>query len=74
LEPSQTSQVEPPQKQILTVKDLAQELGIGTGKAYEIANSKHLRVIRLGERCIRIRRSDFDDFLNRGGLVLMERA
>lgn len=55
-------------KPILTVKELAEELGIGTGKAYEIANSQHIKVVRLGARCIRIRRTDLEEFLDSGGL------
>lgn len=43
-----------PQKLLLTVKEMAEILGIGVTYAYRLVNTKGFPVLRLGPRQIRI--------------------
>ena len=47
----------------LTVKEMADELGIGINAAYQLANSAGFPVIRFGERKIRIPKAGLERWL-----------
>ena len=49
-------------KKLITVKEFANEYGIGTNKAYEMVNSKGFPVVRLGRKILVIR-DRIDEFL-----------
>jgi DNA binding domain, excisionase family len=51
------------EKKTYTVEEVMNMLTIGRSKAYELCNSGHFTIIRVG-RVIRVNKSSFDDWLN----------
>jgi excisionase family DNA binding protein len=49
-------------KKLITVKEFANEYGIGTNKAYEMVNSKGFPVVKLGRKLLVIK-DKVDEFL-----------
>ena len=49
-------------KKLITVKEFANEYGIGTNKAYEMVNSKGFPVVKLGRKLLVIK-DRVDEFL-----------
>lgn len=49
-------------KKLITVKEFANEYGIGTNKAYEMVNSKGFPVVKLGRKILVIK-DKVDEFL-----------
>jgi len=51
---------------MLTVKEVAQKLGVNPPTVYQMIAMKKIRCIRIGpgERTIRIRQSDYDEYLD----------
>ena len=50
---------------ILTVPQVAKMLQLSTARIYELTRTKVLRCVTIGERQVRVRRSDLDEYLAR---------
>jgi excisionase family DNA binding protein len=51
-------------KQVYTVNDIAQILGIGRTLAYKLVHKRYFKTIRIGNS-IRISKSSFDEWFNK---------
>ena len=54
-------------KQIMSVQDVSEELGISKTQAYELFHAKGFKCFRVkgtGKGCLRITRKNFDDYLS----------
>ena len=49
-------------KKLITVKEFAEEYGVGINKAYEMVNSKGFPVVKLGRKILVIK-DKVDEFL-----------
>lgn len=57
-------------QQTYIAEQVAEILGISVRKAYSLCeNTKELKVIRLGKRCLRIHKESFDRWLNGEGAL-----
>ena len=52
-----------PERMMLTVVEVAQQLGCGRDTVYSLLASGQLRSVRVGERLRRIRRSDLTAYI-----------
>lgn len=50
-------------KDLLTIDDLCQKLGIGRNSAYKLINSKEIKSTKIGKRHI-IRRQDLNQYIS----------
>jgi excisionase family DNA binding protein len=48
---------------LLTVRELAERLGISSGTAYHWISQRRLPCVRLSSRCVRFRESDVEKML-----------
>lgn len=55
------------ERQVYTVEDIANILGIGRTSAYNIVKEGHFRVVRIGN-AIRVSKKSFDQWLDTIGL------
>jgi excisionase family DNA binding protein len=52
---------------LLTVRELAQRLGVSVGTAYHWLSQGRLPCVRFSSRCVRFRESDLDEMLEQLG-------
>ncbi len=50
-------------KQLLTVKEAAVAMGVHPRTIYRLIEAGKLAVCKIGNRCIRIRRQEYDSFI-----------
>jgi excisionase family DNA binding protein len=50
-------------EKLLTIRELAERLGIAEGTAYHWLSQGRLPCVRLGSRCVRFRESDVEKML-----------
>lgn len=50
---------------LLSVKDVAEYLGIGLTRAYELFHSKGFPCFKTGDRALRIRKNKLDAWINK---------
>jgi excisionase family DNA binding protein len=48
---------------LLTVRDVAELLGLSVGSVYHLISQKRIPVVKLSSRCVRFRRSDIDAWI-----------
>ena len=65
MEQVQTKESKPNQKMCMTVREMAEELGIGLNTAYALVNSVGFPMIRFGDRKIRIPRASLEKWLDK---------
>lgn len=52
------------QRALLKVSEVAEELGLAVGTVYHLISQGRIPVTRLSRRCVRVRRSDLDRWLD----------
>ena len=56
----------PVERKTYSVLEIAAMLGIGKNKAYDLCNSNHFKIIRIG-KAVRVVKISFDAWLNGDG-------
>ena len=63
---AQTTTALPPNPALCTVREVCKTLSIGNTKCYELIASGDLEVVRLGNRCTRVRVSSVERLIAHG--------
>jgi excisionase family DNA binding protein len=58
------------QAELLTIKDVARLLKVAKARAYELTRTARIPSVKIGERQVRVRRADLDQYLTGVGMAV----
>jgi excisionase family DNA binding protein len=58
------------QAELMTIKDVARLLKVAKARAYELTRTARIPSVKIGERQVRVRRSDLDRYLMGVGMAV----